>query len=130
MAGLDAASLRRPVGDGTWNVGQTLAHLAFWDRLMAARWEAAAGAGLSQPVPIPGAVADLLNDSLAPAWRILSEGDPKALFTEVVAATSAVDSIIDGLPDQTFAITGLNERVVDRSLHRTEHADQIDAALR
>jgi hypothetical protein len=50
---------------------------------------------------------------------------------EAVAAAEAVDAYVEGLEQARIAVAegaGLG-RLVDRSLHRAEHLDMIEAAL-
>jgi hypothetical protein len=128
---LSAADLARPVGDGTWTLGQSLGHLAFWDRFLSARWRAAIASGLGQPVGVPHEMADLLNDGLQTSWSILAAAGLESLAAEVVAAAEEVDAMIRSLPATTPLAQILAEvpALLDRSLHRVEHLEQIDRAL-
>lgn len=132
VGGLSAADLARPAGDGSWTVGQVVGHLAFWDRFLAARWRAGLAGGTGgQPSYLPHELADLLNDGLPPTWSALAAADGGAVIAEVIAAAEEIDTIIAGLPAHTPVAEMLAERpaLLDRSLHRNEHLDQIRRGL-
>jgi uncharacterized damage-inducible protein DinB len=120
------------VSDGAWTVGQILGHLAFWDRLLAARWRAALAAGPGeQPASLPHELADMLNDGLPPTWGAMAAGAGRAAVGDALAAAEAVDGIIARLPAETPVEAILAERpaLLDRSIHRLEHLAAIDLAL-
>jgi uncharacterized damage-inducible protein DinB len=132
VGGLSATDLAQPVGDGSWTVGQVVAHLAFWDRFLAARWRAALAGGTGgQPSYLPHELADLLNDGLPPTWSAFAAADGGAVIAETIAAAEEIDTIIAGLPAHTPVAEILVERpaLLDRSLHRNEHLDQIRRGL-
>jgi len=131
VGGLSAGDLSRPAGDGSWTLGLHLAHMAFWDRFLAARWRAALAGGSGQPVAVPHEVMDLLNAGMPPAWAAIVAAGPEALAAEVIAAADEVDAIIGALPAATPFERILVERpaILDRSIHRIEHLDQLEAAL-
>jgi hypothetical protein len=115
--------------DDTWTVGALLAHLAFWDRLVEARWQLAAREGRPTPIDVAEELPDLINGSLIPTWRIV---DPRRLAALVVTAAEDVDGLIAGLP--AASVDGVLEegrpRLLDRSRHRAEHVAMIEARLR
>jgi hypothetical protein len=132
LGGLSAADLRRSAGAGDWTVGQIVGHLTFWDRFLAARWRAAmAGGDGGQPTYLPHELADLLNDGLPPTWLAFASGAGSTIFAEAIAAAEEVDRIVAGLPESTPVEAILNERpaLLDRSIHRISHLDQIERAL-
>jgi hypothetical protein len=59
-ARLSEDDLRRQL-DSEWTIAVVLAHLAFWDHFVLARWELAARRGLRVPPGVDGAVQDLVN---------------------------------------------------------------------
>ncbi len=129
---LTPADALRPVGDGTWTIGQVLGHMAFWDRFLSARWRAALAIGpAEQPAYMSHDVADMINDGLPPAWAGFSANAPRAAFDETLAAADEVDGIVAGLPVESPAAAILAERpaLLDRSIHRTEHLDAIELTL-
>ncbi len=130
-AALTDSDLARPVGDGAWNVGMLMAHMAFWDRFLAARWRSGLAGGTTAPVSVTHEIADLLNEAQPAQWAALAAAGVEALRSEVVAAADEVDSLIGSLPATPSIAQILAERpaVLDRSLHRVEHLDEIDRAL-
>jgi hypothetical protein len=130
VARVSSADLARSAGGGSWTVGVLFGHLAFWDRFLAARWRAALASGAAQPVPVSHDVSDLLNDALPASWAALA-ADAGTLGADTVAAAAEVDSIIGSLPARVPFAEILAERpaLLDRSLHRTEHLDDIARAL-
>jgi uncharacterized damage-inducible protein DinB len=132
LAGLSAADLARSAGQGEWSVGQVIGHLTFWDRFLAARWRAAlAGGAGEQPSYLPHELADLLNDGLPPTWKAFGATAAEAVIAEAIAAAEEVDGIIAALPESTPVVAILNERpaLLDRSIHRIAHLDQIQLGL-
>lgn len=124
---LSAEDLATDAGGG-WTVATILAHLSFWDRWQVVRWRGAVAAGLPMPADVSDNVADLANDALVDTWRALPG---EAAATLALAAAAEVDALIAGLPDPSVdsAIAAGRARLVDRSLHRADHAAQIRRAL-
>ena len=114
--------------DGGWTVAMALAHLGFWDRLMAERWRAAIAAGAGGPAPLSDALSDLLNDALAAEWKALQGRDSAGM---ALAAATAVDTLIEGLDEAAMDAgrKSAGPRSVDRSKHRIEHLDDMVRAL-
>lgn len=118
----------RTVGD--WPPATALAHLAFWDRLVAARWAHARAHGLSIPAVFPRDLGEMLNDAAAPAWGALPPGEVARLAVE---AAEACDAAVAGVtPDQLAELEAAGiSRLAERSHHRAKHFDPmegIDAA--
>ena len=112
-----------------WTIGALLAHLAFWDRLVIERWTQAIAADATIPVSLSDVLTDLINGASLAQW--LAMPGPLA-GREAVAAAEAVDAYVEGLEQARVAAAeaaGLG-RLVDRSLHRAEHLDMIEAALK
>ena len=124
---LDADQLGLEV-DETWTVGSLLGHLAFWDRLVEARWQYARQTGMATPIGLDDELPDLINAAAIPGWRVL---DPRRAATLVVTAAEDLDSLIAGLP--TGSVDGVlaegRPRLLDRSLHRAEHIAMIEGRL-
>ncbi len=93
-----------------WTIGALLAHLAFWDRLVVERWTEAIADGATIPVSLSDGLADLINGASLAQWTAMP--GPLAAREAVVAAQAA-------------GLGGL----IDRSRHRVEHLDAIEAAL-
>jgi Mycothiol maleylpyruvate isomerase N-terminal domain len=125
VAGLDEASLRQPVGDG-WTVAGVLAHLAFWDQSTLVRWDDYVNGG--ELLGLADAVIDVVNAASLPTWLALPGSTAVDLALQ---AAESVDARIEALPadavDQAES-QGLRF-LLERSGHRTEHLDQIEASL-
>ena len=111
------------LGEG-WTVSVALAHIAFWDRRverLLKRWE--------QDGALPDAVdSALLNEVLLPEWQSL---DPtKAAGLALQAAIDGDAAVENADPEKAGAIVMMGyQNLLDRSKHRREHLDQIEAAL-
>jgi hypothetical protein len=111
-----------------WTIGALLGHLAFWDRLVIERWTGAIADGATVPVSLSDVLTDLINGASLSQW--LAMPGPLA-GREAVAAAEAVDAYVEGLEEARVAAAeeaGL-ARLIDRSRHRVEHLDAIEAAL-
>jgi hypothetical protein len=123
VARLSDADLVRQV-DGGWTVAMVLVHLAFWDRYRGAafvQWQR----GGDMPTPL---VPDAVNDAVA----VLSEAiPPREAGRLAVEAADAIDRVLEQLPaDKVAAMEAAGlVRMLNRSLHRVEHLDQIERAL-
>ena len=128
IAGLSLADLERPSGDG-WSATVLLVHLSFWDGLVASRWRHAARTGRTTPIAIPDEATDLINESARPGWEAV---EPARAAELSQAAAADVDDLIRALPDDVVAAVLAEDRsrLVDRSLHRSEHLDAIDRLMR
>ena len=124
VARLSDGDLSRSMDHG-WTVGVALAHLAFWDRLylgMLEDWEQAGAVKLP-----PTGTADATNDAMLSQWLNASPADLKQ---EVLAAAEAMDRKIEVLPATLVeAILPERPRMMNRSLHRREHLDEIERVL-
>jgi hypothetical protein len=113
--------LARPVEDD-WTVAALLAHTAFWDRRAA--WlvqRCLAGTCMPSPVDL-----DAVNASALPQWRLIP---PRAAAEEAIAAATEIDDLLPRLSAEHLDQLRRSDIRYDRSRHRTEHLDQIDAAL-
>jgi hypothetical protein len=123
------AELARDLGGG-WTVATALAHVAFWDRFAHERLKLwlADGSVVSTSMPVVHA----LNDGLLHQWRRLP---PKAAAEEALAAAEAIDGEIKAMSDESIEAyratlaPGQHPLFLDRTPHRKEHSDQIEAAL-
>ncbi len=114
--------LRHPVGEH-WTVGVTLVHLAFWDRRVLDVLDRTEVAGVVVDVGIDIAV----NDLSLPIWSAVPPREGARLAIE---AAEAVDARLGGYPaDLVDALLVDHGRWVRRSLHRSEHLDEVDRAL-
>jgi DinB family protein len=114
--------LRTPVGEH-WTVAITLAHLAFWDRRALDSLQRSVAAG-----PEAADVDIVVNDLSLPLWAAIPPRDAVRLALDAATATDAFVATLDGaLADELLAS---HVRWVRRSLHRNEHLDDAEAALR
>jgi hypothetical protein len=109
---------------GGWTVKAALAHLAHWDRFAAAVLEGWSADGF-QPV---ASSPDHVNSASLPDWLTLPS---QYVLSSVVAAAKAADDAVQAVtPELASAIeAGGRARTLDRSVHRKDHLDQIEAAL-
>ena len=116
IARLGGRSVELP---GGWTAAAVLAHLAFWDGFAAARLEKFGS----------DALTDLMNAAGLAQWRALPAAAAGELAT---GAATAIDRLIEALPaDALDEIRAMKRpRLLDRSLHRKEHLDEIERALR
>ncbi len=115
--------LATPLGDG-WMVSAALAHLAFWDRRLAAiiaRWERD-GAASASPVD-----ADAINEALTPIWFAVP---PREAARLVLEAADLADDRLERLSAQLVE-AALAGDVINpfRARHRLDHIEQIELAL-
>lgn len=124
VKGLKETGFAQPLPNG-WTVGVALAHLAFWDLSQVARLRRWKDEGV-KPVSID---AEAINGPLA----ALSEGiPPRAVAKLVVEAAESVDRIVESLTQEEadeLIEMGL-ERNIRRSLHRQNHLEKIEKALK
>jgi hypothetical protein len=113
---------------GGWTAAGLLAHLAFWDGFGAARLEKYIRDG--KPMELGSeALTEIINAAGLTQWTATPTRAAAGLATD---AAMKIDRLIEALPKETFdAIRALNlPRLLDRSLHRKEHIDEIERALR
>jgi hypothetical protein len=114
--------------DPPWTAAALFAHVAFWERFTHGRWLHARQSGCGVPVPIEDVVADLVNEAALPQWLMVP---PKVAVDECLEAAEAFDGFIRSL-DRGLISRVLEEgrpRLVDRSIHRSEHLDTIESAF-
>jgi cell division septum initiation protein DivIVA len=110
---------------GNWTPGAILCHLAFWDRLVEARWMRAKELGQSIPEATPPWMSQLLNDAAAHAWLTLTPVQAAKLSGE---AAEAVDALVADVTDAQVAeleAAGMG-RLADRAHHRTKHLNALE----
>ena len=114
--------------DAPWTAAGLLAHTAFWDRFVEARWRHAMATGRAAPESIDDGPLEWINDSALPQWVAVS---PRAAVAECLAAAQSVNELIAELaPDVVDDVARSDRpRLVDRSIHRGQHADTIEAAF-
>ena len=123
LAKLTDDALRTPVGEH-WTAAITLAHLAFWDRRALDSLRRSVAAGRPETVDVDIVV----NDLSLPLWAAIAPRDAARLAIEAAEMTDAFVAMMDGpVADDVLAS---HARWIRRSLHRNEHLDEADAALR
>jgi hypothetical protein len=114
------------LSDG-WTAAGLLAHLAFWDRLAAARLEKHLREG-QPPIFATDDVTDLTNAAGMRQWHETPVG---VAGTQAREAAAEIDRLIETLPaDKLDGLKALGRSfLIDRSNHRKEHLDQIERGL-
>ena len=123
VARLTEEELQRPVGEH-WTVAIALAHLAFWDRRVLYVLDATQRAGkLSAPQ-----IDVVLNDIALPLWAAIP---PRQAARLAIETADALDKRLESFPAALLEeINTYNARWIVRALHRNEHLDDVDAALK
>jgi hypothetical protein len=123
MAGLSEAELQTRVGEH-WTVAVLLAHLAFWDRRVLFVLERT-----EQEGKLYEHQADIyVNDYVLPLLQAIP---PQEAVRVAVEAAEALDKRLESYPPELLeAVYAHNRRMVERSLHRNDHLNEADAALR
>ena len=120
---LTGKDMGRKVG-ADWNLVVALAHLAFWDRRVQFVLDRTEREGKLSPVEIDV----LVNDLLLPTWELIP-GDKAARLA--VETAEALDKRLESFPPALLEqVNAHNPRWVTRALHRNEHLDEVDAALK
>jgi hypothetical protein len=124
---LSDTDLARPI-DATWTAAGLMAHVAFWDRFVHARWQLAAATGSRAPQPLDEALLDLINDASLRGWNAIPS---RTAIDECLTAADELDRLVASLdPDLVDELVqDGRERLVDRSLHRGEHLETIESAF-
>ena len=126
VARLSDGQLAHPLA-GDWTVAAVLAHLAFWDRFVLARWQQSLR-DETAITPLDDGLLDLINAAGLEQWLAVP---PRAAADSAVAAAEALDRLIESLPPgavQDARDRGLRH-VLDRSEHRREHLGELERAL-
>ncbi|MFN8487554.1 MAG: maleylpyruvate isomerase N-terminal domain-containing protein [Caldilineaceae bacterium] len=120
---LSDQEMQQPVGEH-WTVAIALAHLAFWDRRVLLGLDRVERDGVSSIPQIDISV----NDLSLPLWKAIP---PRAAAQIAIETAAALDTRLEDYPpallDKLYAH---NHRWVVRALHRNEHLDEVEAALR
>ncbi len=109
--------------ENNWPIFITLAHLAFWDQRVIHVIELAMKNNeLNAPL-----FDDQLNDILAPIFGTI----PPATATELaINIAGKLDQLLEMTsPKIIEQMMKVNSRLVERSLHRNSHLDDIEAML-
>jgi hypothetical protein len=122
-ARLTDEQLLHPVGEH-WTVAVALAHLAFWDKRTLDLLDRTEREGKLSAPEIDVSV----NDLLLPFWASIP---PRKAAQLAIESAEALDKRLEGFPPKLLEeIHAVRDRWVERSLHRGEHLDEVDAALK
>jgi len=122
-ARLSDAEMQHPVGQH-WTVAIALAHLAWWDRrvLYALDMTERNGKLFAPEIDI------FVNDLSLPLWAAIP---PREAARIAIETSEALDKRLEEYPPVLLEeIYAYNKRWVVRALHRGEHLDEVDAALK
>ena len=107
-----------------WTVSTTLAHLAWWDRRVMYVLDMTAKDG---KLFIPE-IDVFVNDLSLPLWAAIP---PREAARIAIETSEYLDQQLEGYPPLLLEeIYNYNKRWVIRALHRNEHLDEVDAALK
>ena len=116
--------LRRPVGEH-WTVGIALAHIQYWDGRAVGALDAWRRQGLPLTLWINGEA--VVNDVRLPLWRELA---PREALEQAIKTAEVLDHMVGDLSStEATVVSSQRYRVLDRSIHRSEHLDEVDTAL-
>ena len=120
---LSDEELQTPVGEH-WTVAIVLAHLAWWDRRVMYVLDMTERDG---KLFIPE-IDIFVNDLSLPMWAAVP---PREATRIAIEAAETVDRRLENFPEALLEeIYAYNKRWVVRALHRGEHLDEADAALK
>lgn len=123
IARLTDEEMQHPVGEH-WTVPIALAHLAFWDRRVMYVLDMTERAG---KLFIP-TIDIIVNDVSLPLWAAIP---PREAARLAIETAEALDKRLEGFPPALLEeIYAYSTRWVVRAVHRGEHLDDVDAALR
>jgi hypothetical protein len=121
---LSDEELGRAVG-AHWTVGVALAHIQYWDGRAVGALEAWRRHGILLTLWIDSEA--VVNDLRLPFWLAQV---PRTALEQAITTAEVLDRIVADLsPDEAEAVATQRYRVVDRSLHRSQHLDEIERAL-
>jgi len=120
---LSDKELQHPVGEH-WTVAVALVHLAFWDRRAIYVLDKTQHDGkLFAPE-----IDILVNDISLPLWASIPPHEAARL---AIDTAQALDKRLEEFPPKLLEeIYNHNKRLVIRALHRNEHLDEVDEALK
>ena len=122
-AALSDEEMLSPVGEH-WNPSIVFAHIAFWDRRILYMLDATERNG-NLVVP---EIDTFVNDLSLPLWAAIPPRDAARIAIETA---DSLDKRLESFPpDLLEKVYAHNERWVQRALHRGEHLDEVDAALK
>jgi hypothetical protein len=122
-ARLSDAELLQPIGEH-WTVGIVFAHLAFWDRRVMYVLDMTERDG---KLYIPQ-IDIVVNDLSLPLWAAIPPREAARIAIETAEVLDKrLEEYSPALLEEVFIY---NKRWVVRALHRGEHLDEAEAALK
>ena len=122
-ASLTDEEMQTRVGEH-WTVAIALAHLAWWDRRVMYVLDRTAQDG---KLFIPE-IDIFVNDLSLPLWAAIP---PREAARLAIETSADLDARLEAYsPNLLEEIYNYNKRWVVRALHRNEHLDEVDAALK
>jgi hypothetical protein len=107
-----------------WTVSIALAHIAFWDRRVISVLDETTKSG---KLFVPE-IDIVVNDLSRPLWAAIP---PREAARLAVETSEELDKRLEVYPQNLLEeIYNKNKRWVIRALHRNEHLDEVDAALK
>ena len=107
-----------------WTVSIALAHLAWWDRRVMYVLDMTARDG---KLFVPE-IDIFVNDLSLPLWAVIPPRDAARICIET---SQMLDKQLEEFsPELLEEIFNYNQRWVIRALHRNEHLDEVDSALK
>lgn len=107
-----------------WTVAIALAHLAWWDRRVMYVLDMTERDG---KLFVPE-IDIFVNDLSLPLWAVIPPRDAARICIET---SEALDKQLEDYSSELLEeIYNYNKRWVVRALHRNEHLDEVDAALK
>jgi len=123
VARLSDEEMQTKVGEH-WTVSIALAHLAWWDRRVMYVLDMTECDG---KLFIPE-IDIFVNDLSLPLWAVIPARDAARICIET---SETLDKRLEEYsPELLEEIYNYNKRWVVRALHRNEHLDEVDAALK
>jgi hypothetical protein len=122
-ASLTDEEMQTRVGEH-WTVSIALAHLAFWDRRVIYLLDETAKGGKL----FVHEIDVIVNDLSLPFWAAIPAREAARIAVET---SEELDQRLEVYPQELLEeIYNYNKRWVVRALHRNEHLDEVDAALK
>ncbi|HMV95022.1 MAG TPA: hypothetical protein PLI15_08600 [Anaerolineales bacterium] len=122
-ASLSDEEMQTRVGEH-WTVSIALAHLAWWDRRVMYVLDMTVKNG---KLFVPE-IDIIVNDLSLPLWAAIP---PREAARIAIESSADLDAQLEAFPqDLLEEIYNYNKRWVVRALHRNEHLNEVDAALK
>jgi hypothetical protein len=122
-AALSDEEMQQPVGEH-WTVVIALAHLAFWDKRVMYVLDMTERDG---KLFVPE-IDIFVNDLSLPLWAAIP---PRAAAQIAIETAETLDARLENYPLALLEeIYAYSQRWILRALHRNEHLDEVDAALK